>query len=52
MLDQVHMLVRMPSKYSEVQLVDHRHLKGKSSLVIFERHTNLKYKYGNRHFGC
>ena len=28
------------------------YLKGKSSLMIFDRHANLKYKYGNRHFGC
>lgn len=28
------------------------YLKGKSSLIIFERHANLKYKYGNRHFWC
>ena len=27
-------------------------LKGKSSLMIFDRHANLKYKYGNRHFWC
>ena len=28
------------------------HLKGKGSLIIFDRHANLKYKYGNRHFWC
>ena len=28
------------------------YLKGKSALMIFARHANLKYKYGNRHFGC
>jgi putative transposase len=28
------------------------YLKGKSSLIIFDRHANLKYKYGNRHFWC
>ena len=28
------------------------HMKGKSNLNIFDRHTNLKYKYGNRHLGC
>ena len=28
------------------------YLKGKSTLMIFERHANLKYKYGNRHFWC
>ena len=38
------------SKYSVSQIVGY--LKGKSSLMIFERHANLKYKYGNRHFWC
>lgn len=28
------------------------YLKSKSSLMIFDRHANLKYKYGNRHFWC
>ena len=28
------------------------YIKGKSSLIIFDRHANLKYKYGNRHFWC
>ena len=37
-------------KYSVSQIVGY--LKGKSSLMIFERHANLKYKYGNRHFWC
>ena len=37
-------------KYSVSDIVVY--LKGKSSLMIFDRHANLKYKYGNRHFGC
>ena len=48
--DHVHMLVRIPSKYSVSEIMGY--LKGKSSLMIFERHANLKYKYGNRHFWC
>ena len=49
-IDHVHMLVRIPPKYSVVQVMGY--LKGKSSLIIFDRHANLKYKYGNRHFWC
>ena len=48
--DHVHMLVQIPPKYSVSQIVGY--LKGKSSLMIFDRHANLKYKYGNRHFWC
>lgn len=48
--DHVHMLVRIPPKYSVSEIMGY--LKGKSSLMIFERHANLKYKYGNRHFWC
>ncbi len=44
------MLVEIPPKYSISQIVGY--LKGKSSLIIFDRHANLKYKYGNRHFWC
>lgn len=44
------MLVEIPPKYSVSQIVGY--LKGKSSLMIFDRHANLKYKYGNRHFWC
>ena len=44
------MLVEIPPKYSISQIVGY--LKGKSSLIIFDRHVNLKYKYGNRHFWC
>ena len=46
----IHMLVRIPPKYSVSYIVGY--LKGKSSLMIFDRHANLKYKYGNRHFWC
>lgn len=48
--DHIHMLVRIPPKYSVSEIVGY--LKGKSSLMIFERHAHLKYKYGNRHFWC
>ena len=50
MPDHVHMLVSIPPKYSVSQFMGY--LKGKSSLMIFDRHANLKYKYGNRHFWC
>ena len=43
--DHVHMLVSIPPKYSVSQIMGY--LKGKSSLMIFDRHANLKYKYGN-----
>ena len=46
--DHIHMLISIPPKYSISQMMGY--LKGKSSLMIFDRHTNLKYKYGNRHF--
>ena len=46
--DHVHMFVRIPPKYSVSEVMGY--LKGKSSLMIFERDVNLKYKYGNRHF--
>ena len=46
--DHVHMLIRIPPKYSVAETMGY--LKGKSSLMIFDRHANLKYKYGNRHF--
>ena len=48
--DHIHMLVEIPPKYSISRIMGY--LKGKSSLIIFDRHTNLKYKYGNRHFWC
>ena len=48
--DHIHMLVAIPPKYSVTQFMGY--LKGKSSLMIFEKYANLKYKYGNRHFWC
>ena len=48
--DHIHMLIKIPPKYSVSEIVGY--LKGKSSLMIFEKHANLKYKYGNRHFWC
>ena len=64
--DHIHMLVRIPPKYSVSEIMGYLvrippkysvseimgYLKGKSSLMIFEKHANLKYKYGNRHFWC
>lgn len=50
MLDNVHMFVCISPKYSVLEIMGY--LKGKSSLMIFDRHANLKYKYGNRHFWC
>ena len=44
------MLVSIPPNISVSQFMGY--LKGKSSLMIFDRHANLKYKYGNRHFWC
>ena len=46
--DHIHMLVSIPPKISVSGFVGF--LKGKSMLLIYERHANLKYKYGNRHF--
>ena len=48
--DHIHMLVEIPPNLSVAQFVGY--LKGKSALMIFDRHANLKYKYGNRHFWC
>ena len=48
--DHIHMLVSIPPKYSVSSIMGY--LKGKSSLMIFDRHANLKYRYGNRHFWC
>ena len=48
--DHIPMLVSIPPNLSVFQFVGY--LKGKSSLMIFDRHVNLKYKYGNRHFWC
>ena len=53
MPDHVHMLLAMPPKYSVSGVMGY--LKGKSSLVIFDKHADLKYKFGNRRFwaeGC
>lgn len=50
MSDHVHMLVMIPPKLSVSSFMGY--LKGKSVLMIFDRHANLKYKYGNRHFWC
>lgn len=49
-VDHIHMLLRIPPKYSVSDIIGY--LKGKSSLMIFERHANLKYRYGSRHFWC
>ena len=48
--DHIHMLVRIQPKYSVSEIMGY--LKGKSSLMIFDKYANLKYKYGNRHFWC
>ena len=48
MPDHVHLLLSIPPKYSVSSVMGY--LKGKSSLMIFERHANLKYQFGNRHF--
>lgn len=48
--DHIHMLLKIPPKMSVSSFMGY--LKGKSSLMIFERHANLKYRYGNRHFWC
>ena len=48
MPDHVHMLVSLPLKISVSSF--RGYLKGKSSLMMFDRHANLKYKFGNRHF--
>ena len=47
-VDHVHMLLEIPPKMAVSSFMGY--LKGKSSLMIFDRHANLKYKYGNRHF--
>ncbi len=48
MPDHVHMLLAMPPKYSVSSVMGY--LKGKSSLMVFDRHANMKYKFGNRKF--
>ena len=49
-VDHIHMLVRIPPKISVSSFMGY--LKGKSTLMIFERYANLKYRYGNRNFWC
>ncbi len=48
MIDHIHLLVSIPPKMSVSSFMGY--LKGKSALMIFDRHANLKYKFGNRHF--
>lgn len=48
--DHIHLLVSIPPYISVSQFIGY--LKGKSSLMIFDRHANLKYKYGSRNFWC
>ncbi|MGE7094013.1 IS200/IS605 family transposase [Lysinibacillus sp. NPDC048646] len=48
--DHIHMLVSIPPKLSVSSFMGY--IKGKSSLMIFDRHANLKYRYGNRQFWC
>lgn len=48
--DHIHLLVSIPPHLSVSQFMGY--LKGKSSLMIFDRHANLKYRYGERKFWC
>jgi len=48
MPDHIHLLVSIPPKFSVASIMGY--LKGKSAMMIFDRHANLKYKFGNRHF--
>ena len=48
--DHIHLYVSIPPNVNIAAFIGY--LKGKSSLMIFDRHANLKYKYGNRHFWC
>ena len=48
--DHIHMLISIPPKLSVSAFMGY--LKGKSSLIIFDKFANLKYKYGNRQFWC
>lgn len=50
MPDHIHLYISIPPKYAVSDFMGC--LKGKSSLMIFDRHANLKYQYGNRHFWC
>ena len=49
-LDHIYMLISIPPKFSISQIMGY--LKGKSSLMIFDKFANMKYKYGNIHFWC
>ena len=46
--DHIHLLLEIPPKYSVSEIMGY--LKSKSTLMIFDRHANMKYKFGNRHF--
>ena len=46
--DHIHMLLEIPPKYAVADIMGY--LKSRSTLMIFDRHANLKYKFGNRHF--
>ena len=48
--DHVHLLLSIPPKMSVSSFMGY--LKGKRALMMFDKHANLKYKYGNRHFWC
>lgn len=48
MPNHIHLLLSIPPKYSVSQIIGY--LKGKSAMMIFDRHANLKYKFGNRNF--
>ena len=48
MPDHIHLLVSIPPKTSISEFMGY--IKGKSAMMIFDRHSNLKYKFGNRHF--
>ena len=48
MPDHVHLLISIPPKMSVSSFMGY--LKGKSALMMFDKHANLKYKFGNRHF--
>ena len=50
MPDHIQLYISIPPKYAVSDFMGY--LKGKSSLMIFDRHANLKYQYGNRHFWC
>ena len=48
MLDHVHLLLSIPPRIAVSDFMGY--LKGKSALMMFDKHANLKYKFGNRHF--